>query len=142
MTVPPWSGRARPKGDAIATRTLTYGELRTLTDRIAHGLAARGVGEGDAVGIFLPMIPETVAAVLAVAKLGAIFLPIFSGYGADAVAVRLEDGGAKALVTADGTMRRGKLVPMKETADAAVATVAGGRRRSSSCPGSDATTCR
>ncbi len=80
-------------------------------------------GEGDAVGVFLPMIPETVAAVMAVAKLGAIFLPVFSGYGADAVAVRLEDCNAKALITADGTLRRGKLVPMKETADAAVAAV-------------------
>ena len=101
--------------------TLSYAELRALTDRIAHGLAARGVSEGDTVGIFLPMIPETVAAVMAVAKLGAIFLPIFSGYGAEAVAIRLQDGGAKALVTVDGTTRRGKVVPMKETADAAVA---------------------
>ena len=64
---------------------------------------------------------------MAVAKLGAIFLPIFSGYGAEAVAVRLEEGEAKALVTADGTTRRGKVVPMKETADAAVASVPGGR---------------
>ncbi len=101
--------------------SLTYGELRALTDRIAHGLAARGVGVGDAVGVFLPMLPETVATVMAVAKLGAIFLPIFSGYGDEAVAVRLQDGEAKALVTADGTTRRGKVVPMKETADAAVA---------------------
>jgi acetyl-CoA synthetase len=118
-----WEGETEDPA-APAARTLTYAELRRLTDRIAHGLAARGVGEGDAVGIFLPMVPETVAAVMAVAKLGAIFLPIFSGYGADAVAVRLEDGGAKALVTADGTVRRGKVVPMKETADAAVALAA------------------
>jgi acetyl-CoA synthetase len=102
-------------------RTLTYAELRALTDRIAHGLAARGIGPGDAVGVFLPMVPETVATVMAVAKLGAIFLPIFSGYGAEAVAVRLQEGAAKALVTADGTTRRGKVVPMKETADAALA---------------------
>ena len=59
------------------------------------------------VGIFLPMIPEVVVAAMAVAKLGAIFLPLFSGYGADAVAVRLVDAGAKALVTADGFLRRG-----------------------------------
>ena len=69
------------------------------------------------------MLPETVAALFAVAKLGAIFLPIFSGYGADAVAIRLQDAQAVALVTADGFTRRGKLVPMKETADAAVAQV-------------------
>ncbi|MGZ4691453.1 MAG: AMP-binding protein [Acidimicrobiia bacterium] len=111
------------EGEEGTTRTLTYAELRVLTDRIAHGLAARGVGDGDAVGVFLPMIPETVATVMAIAKLGAIFLPVFSGYGADAVAIRLADADAKALVTADGTRRRGKLVPMKETADAAVAAV-------------------
>ena len=78
---------------------------------------------GDAVGLFLPMVPETVAALFAVAKLGAIFLPIFSGYGADAVAIRLQDAGAVALITADGFTRRGKTIAMKETADAAVAEV-------------------
>src|SRR5690242_15939606 len=114
-----WEGEDGPP------RSVTYSELRALTDAIAGGLAARGVGEGDAVGVFLPMLPETVATVMAVAKLGAIFLPIFSGYGADAVAVRLEEGHAKALVTADGTTRRGKVVPMKATADAAVASVPG-----------------
>ncbi|MGH8984220.1 MAG: AMP-binding protein [Acidimicrobiia bacterium] len=112
------------EGEEGVARTLTYIELRTLTDRIAAGLAVRGVGEGDAVGLFLPMIPETVAALLAVAKLGAFFLPIFSGYGAEAVALRLSDAGAVAVLTADGFTRRGKVVPMKETADAAVASVA------------------
>lgn len=111
------------EGEEGAVRSLTWAELRTLTDRIASGLAARGVRAGDAVGLFLPMVPETVAALLAVAKLGAIFLPIFSGYGADAVAVRLADAGAVALVTADGFTRRGRVVPMKEVADEAVARV-------------------
>ena len=111
------------EGEDGEPRSVTYAELRVMTDAIAGGLAARGVGEGDAVGVFLPMLPETVATVMAVAKLGAIFLPIFSGYGAEAVAVRLEEGDAKALVTADGTTRRGKVIPMKETADAAVAMV-------------------
>jgi acetyl-CoA synthetase len=111
------------EGEDGATRTLTWAELRVLTDRFAAGLAARGVGAGDAVGLFVPMVPETVAALFAVAKLGAVFLPIFSGYGPDAVAVRLADAGAVALVTADGFTRRGRVVPMKETADAAVAQV-------------------
>ncbi|HVM39211.1 MAG TPA: AMP-binding protein [Acidimicrobiia bacterium] len=111
------------EGEDGATRTLTYADLRRLTDRIAAGLAARGVGEGDAVGVYLPMIPETIAALMAVAKLGARFLPIFSGYAADAVAVRLDDGEAKALVTADGFLRRGSVVRMKEVADEAVARV-------------------
>jgi acetyl-CoA synthetase len=112
------------EGEEGAVRTLTYRELQVLTNRIASGLAARGIGAGDAVGLFLPMVPETVAALFAVAKLGAVFLPIFSGYGPDAVAVRLADADAVALVTADGFTRRGKAVPMKETADAAVADVA------------------
>lgn len=111
------------EGEEGAVRSLTWTELRALTDQIAAGLAARGVGVGDAVGLFLPMVPETVAALLAVAKLGAIFLPIFSGYGADAVAVRLADAGAVALVTADGFTRRGRVVAMKEIADEAVAQV-------------------
>jgi len=111
------------EGEEGTTRTLTGAELRALTDRIAAGLVARGVQTGDAVGIFMPMMPETVAALFAVAKIGAVFLPVFSGYGADAVAVRLHDAGAVALVTADGFVRRGKVVAMKETADAAVAQV-------------------
>ena len=111
------------EGEEGEVRTLTWTELRALTDRIAHGLRARGVQRGDAVGLFLPMLPETVAALFAVAKLGAVFLPIFSGYGADAVAVRLADAGAVALITADGFTRRGKTVAMKETADLAVAQV-------------------
>src|SRR5207248_3291093 len=86
-------------------------------------LAARGVGTGDAVGVFLPMVPETIATVLAVAKLGAVFLPLFSGYGAPAVASRLADADAKALVTADGFLRRGSVVAMKRVADDAVAAV-------------------
>src|SRR4051812_4775701 len=77
------------EGEDGLTRTLSGADLRTLTDRIANGLAEQGVGQGDAVGLFMPMIPETVAALFAIAKLGAVFLPIFSGYGADAVAVRL-----------------------------------------------------
>jgi acetyl-CoA synthetase len=111
------------EGEEGAVRELTGEQLRALTDRMASGLRARGVRAGDAVGLFCPMVPETVAAMFAIAKLGAIFLPIFSGYGADAVAIRLADAGAVALVTADGFTRRGKAVAMKETADAAVAQV-------------------
>lgn len=111
------------EGEEAESRTLTYAQLRDLTDEIAGGLAARGIGAGDTVGVFLPMLPETVATVMAIAKLGAIFLPIFSGYGPEAVAVRLAEGEAKALVTADGTTRRGRVTPMKETADEALAGV-------------------
>ncbi len=97
----------------------TYATLRRETDRLAHGLRSLGIARGDAVGIFLPMAPETVAAVMACSKLGAVWVPIFSGFGPDAVATRLADAGARVLITADGTLRRGRVVPMKETADAA-----------------------
>jgi acetyl-CoA synthetase len=109
------------EGEEGEGRTVTYAQLRETTDRLANGLASLGVNELDAVGIFLPMGPEAVAAVMACAKLGAIWLPIFSGYGPDAVATRLADANAKVLITANGFPRRGGIVPMKETADAAVA---------------------
>ena len=72
-------------------RRVTYRELRELTDRLAHGLRSLGVGQRDTVGIFMPMAIETVAAVMACSKLGAIWVPIFSGFGPEAVAARLAD---------------------------------------------------
>ncbi len=111
------------EGEEGVSRTWTYADLRAQVDGLAHLLTARGVGTGDAVGIFMPLIPETVAAVLAVAKLGAIFVPVFSGYGADAVRVRLDDAAAVALITADGFPRRGKVVPMLDTAMEAVSAI-------------------
>jgi acetyl-CoA synthetase len=107
------------EGEDGDVRRVTYRELREMADRLAGGLRSLGVEEGDAVGIFMPMAPEIVAATLACAKIGAIYLPIFSGYAADAVATRLVDADAKVLITADGFLRRGSPVPMKETADAA-----------------------
>ena len=108
------------EGEEGHTRAWTYAELRAQADGLAQLLVARGVGEGDTVGIFLPLLPETIAAVLAVAKVGAVFVPVFSGYGADAVRVRLEDAAAVALITADAFPRRTKVVPMLDTALAAV----------------------
>lgn len=113
----------RWEGEDGEVRVLTYRDLGRHVDGLAALLRDRGVGEGDAVGIFLPMLPETVVAAMAVAKLGARFLPIFSGYGTDAIAVRLEDGGATALLCADGFLRRGKVVPMLATAEEAAARV-------------------
>lgn len=109
------------EGEDDALRSWTYGELAAQVDGLCALLAARGVGPGDRVGIFMPMLPETVVAVLAVAKLGAVFLPLFSGYGAPAVASRLADAEAVALVTADGTYRRGKALDMLAVAEEAVA---------------------
>jgi len=108
------------EGEDGAVRRFSRGELRAEVDRAARAMAALGVGRGDRVGIFLPMIPEAVIAVLAVGKLGAIYTPIFSGYGPPAVASRLADSEARLLVTADGFWRRGKPVAMKAVADAAL----------------------
>lgn len=112
------------EGEEGVTRALTYAELAREVNRLANGLRALGLGKGDAVGLYMPMTPEVVIALLAVAKIGGVILPLFSGYGVGAVASRLEDGIAKALITADGSFRRGELVPMKPTADEAAARVA------------------
>jgi acetyl-CoA synthetase len=102
-------------------RSFTFGELGAEVDRVAAGLAEAGVAKGDAVGVFMPMVPEAVIAAYAIAKLGAIYMPIFSGFAPSAVAARLQDAGAKVLMTADGTWRRGKHGLMKAAADEAVA---------------------
>jgi acetyl-CoA synthetase len=109
------------EGDDGQSRTLSYAELAAEVNRLANALKALGVGEGDRVGIFLPMSPEAAIATLAVVKIGAIYTPCFSGFGAGAVASRLSDCEAKVLITADGFHRRGQVVKMKEVADEAVA---------------------
>lgn len=109
------------EGEDGQAHILTYAELYVEVNRAANALKSLGVGKGDRVGIFMPMLMETVVATLAVSKIGAIFIPIFSGYGGPAVASRLNDCEAKVLITADGFYRAGKIVPMKEAADEAAA---------------------
>src|ERR1043166_4216316 len=113
------------EGEEGSTRSLTYGELSREVNRLANALREIGLGKGDVVGIFMPMVPEIAIAVFAVAKIGAIVLPLFSGYGAGAVASRLIDAEAKALITADGFYRRGEIVPLKSVADEALSQVSG-----------------
>lgn len=108
------------EGDDGATTHLTYRQLHEAVNRACNALQNLSIEKGDRVGIFLPMLPETAIAMLACGKLGAIFVPIFSGFGVDAVASRLNDAGATTLITADGFYRRGKTVPMLETAIKAV----------------------
>ena len=108
------------QGEDGARRSLTWRELSREVTRVAEGLASLGVGRGDAVGIFLPMAPEAAIAAHACAHLGAVQVPIFSGFAAPAIASRLADAGAKALITADGSLRRGAAQPMKEIADEAL----------------------
>ncbi|HEY5719496.1 MAG TPA: AMP-binding protein, partial [Gammaproteobacteria bacterium] len=111
------------EGEQGAVRRWTRAELRAETARLAHGLRALGLGPGDAVGLYLPMLPETLAAFFAVVAIGGIVVPLFSGFAADAAATRLQDAGAVALLTADATARRGRQVPLKATADAIAAQV-------------------
>jgi len=109
------------EGEEGQTRQLTYAELAAQVNRLANGLKSLGIKKGDCIGVFMPMTPECVITTLAVSKIGAIFTPIFSGYGAHAIATRLNDCEAKVLFTSDSFYRRGNRVPMKETADEAIA---------------------
>ncbi|MBM3557576.1 MAG: AMP-binding protein, partial [Alphaproteobacteria bacterium] len=108
------------EGEDGLRRAWTYSELATEVGRVAAGLRAIGVRKGDAVGLYLPMTPEAAAAVLAVARIGAVLVPLFSGFGAEAIATRLKDAEAVAVITADGCWRRGKKVDMKATMDEAL----------------------
>src|SRR6185437_8391316 len=87
---------------------------------LGGALRALGVEKGDTVGIFMPLLPETAVALLAIGYVGAIAVPAFSGYGGAALAARLIDAKAKVLLTVDGVLRRGKPVPMKTIADEAL----------------------
>ena len=108
------------EGEDGATRTWTYREFGAQVNRIANGLRTNGIEEGDAVAVYMPMVPEAVAAMYAIAKIGAIYLPIFSGFGAPSITTRLKGSKAKAVMTADGYYRRGTKVSMIETAEEAV----------------------
>jgi acetyl-CoA synthetase len=118
-----------PRADAAAAlwqgedgvrRSLSYRELSTEVTRLAEALAALGVEYGDRVAIFLPMSPEVAIASHACAHLGAVQVPVFSGFAAPAIAARLQHSEAKVLITADGSLRRGREVPMKELVDEAL----------------------
>jgi len=103
------------------SRTLAYTQLAEEVGRLANALKRLGVKAGDTVGVFLPMSQEAAIAILACSRIGAIYVPCFSGFGAQAVATRLAGCDARVLITADGFSRRGNLIPMKRTADEAIA---------------------
>jgi acetyl-CoA synthetase len=107
--------------EPAAVRRLSYCELAGAVDRAAAGLRAQGIGKGDAVGVLLPMCPEAVIAAYAIAKVGALYVPLFSGFAAGAIASRLNDAQAKLVFTADWSWRRGRQTPMKAVLDDALA---------------------
>jgi acetyl-CoA synthetase len=122
---------------------LTWAELSHEVRRLGEALRALGIDEGDVVATFLPMAPEAAIASHACAHIGAVQVPIFSGFAGPAVSSRLADAGARLVLTADASYRRGKLVPMKEVLDEAlvdaprVEHVLVWRRAGAECPMTD-----
>ena len=114
---------ARPalvwEGEDGEVRTVTYGRLLEDVCRTANALSSLGVGRGDRVAVYLPVVPEAVAAMLACARIGAVHTVVFSGFSAAALRDRIADSGARVLVTADGCYRRGSVLPLKRIADEA-----------------------
>ena len=110
-------------GEDGSTRTWIYGDLHRETAKLAGALLKLGIGPGDVVAMYMPNIPEATAALLAVAKIGAIVMPLFSGFGADAIVTRLTDSGAIAVLTVDGAPRRGKVAGAKSVIDEAAKSV-------------------
>ncbi|HLE81793.1 MAG TPA: acetate--CoA ligase [Dehalococcoidia bacterium] len=108
------------EGETGETRVLSYSTLSREVNRVASALRKLGVGDGDRVAIYLPMVPELPIFMLACARIGAVHTVIFSGFSAQAIADRVNDLKAKAIITADGGYRRGKITPLKEITDEAV----------------------
>lgn len=111
------------EGEDGEVRRYTFQELEQEVRQAAAAIKRMGINRGDVVTLYMPMIPETVISMLACSHIGAIFSPVFSGYGAGALATRMDVSDSRLLITADGFYRKGKTVPMKETADAAFAQV-------------------
>ncbi|MBB6174154.1 acetyl-CoA synthetase [Nocardiopsis mwathae] len=109
------------EGEPGDTRTITYAQLTDEVCKASNALIELGVAKGDRVAIYMPMIPETVVAMLACARIGAVHMVVFGGFSADALGTRLDDSEAKVVITADGGYRRGKASSLKPAVDEAVA---------------------
>ncbi len=109
------------EGERGDRRSYTYADLQREVSRAANALLALGIGKGDRVVVYLPVIAETIIVTLAIARIGAVHSLVFGGFSAEAVRFRVQDTGAKLLVTSDGQLRRGAAVEVKSAADEAVA---------------------
>jgi len=109
------------EGEPGDSRSLTYAELTAEVKKAANVLLGLGIGQGDRVAIYMPVIPEAVIAMLAVARIGAVHSVIFGGFSAESIRARVEDADAKLIITADGGWRKGKVFPLKAAVDAALA---------------------
>ena len=110
------------EGEPGDTRAVTYAELLDEVQRFSNVLKSLGVGKGDRVNIYMPMIPEAAVAMLSCARIGAAHSVVFGGFSSNALADRINDAEAKVLITADGGWRRGEVFPLKDAADEALAT--------------------
>ncbi|GAB2652263.1 acetate--CoA ligase [Saccharopolyspora gloriosae] len=108
------------EGEPGDSREITYAELQREVSRTANALASLGVGAGDRVAIYLPMLPEAVFSMLACARLGALHSVVFGGFSSEALRARINDAEAKVVITCDGQYRRGKAAPLKANVDEAV----------------------
>ena len=108
------------EGEDGDVREVTYHDLHRQSNRVANALEERGIETGDTVGLYMPMVPEVVSILYGCFKVGAIAVPIFSGFGVDATATRIEDSECSVLFTGDGFYRRGEPVYLKDTADEAI----------------------
>ncbi|GAA1465324.1 acetate--CoA ligase [Microbacterium thalassium] len=118
------------EGEPGDDRRVTYAELTDEVKRLANVLEGLGIGHGDRVAIYMPMIPEAVAAMLAVARVGAIHSVVFGGFSADSLRARIDDAGARLVITADGGWRKGKVSPLKPAVDQALADRGSGPQES------------
>jgi acetyl-CoA synthetase len=109
-------------GEPGDTRTITYGDLHREVQKAANALKELGVRKGDRVAIYMPMIPELPIAMLACARLGAPHTVVFAGFSAESLSGRINDAEAKLVITADGSYRRGKAMPLKAAVDEAIAS--------------------
>src|SRR3982751_143657 len=108
------------EGEPGDSRSITYSELTAEVKRAANVLAGLGIQKGDRVAVYMPVVPEAVVAMLAVARLGAVHSVVFGGFSSESLRSRIDDASAKLVITADGGWRKGKVFPLKAAVDGAL----------------------